>query len=457
MVNITTLPARAEGSELKIHFIDLKSSSVKGDAVLLESRGEYLLVDTGDKDESNTVVNYLKALGVTRLDVFVSHFHSDHFGELDDISGNFNIRNLYVGEQWIIKRAVDQGDAVTDKEYSSVKASMEKFYGEVGIKVKSNKGKYCQNFVEVKPGSAYGFGACRLDILPLPDFNLTDFTNDSSSDPGLTETRMEHYINNMSLAFKLTTQSGDKTIYYLSCGDAEVEEEKFLIDRGVDLKADIWKMNHHGTDTSNSAEFIKAVAPAHSVANHYVIEKEITRQNKIYKKCKVKLTETAETAKKTLYGLIRTRTTMETAEKYGEVYRTEFNGNVIFTVSEGSILQESESGFRMQDGKWYLYWNGQVVLPNSKGFITGFNGSLFKADKTGALKKGMFYYNKKRYYCYGSHNCATIGAGWIKYKGKKYYNPEYFPYLAMGWKKIDGKNYLFDENSGEFIRKQRTK
>ena len=48
-----------------------------------------------------------------------------------------------------------------------------------------------------------------------------------------------------------------------------------------------------------------------------------------------------------------------------------------------------------------------------------------------------------------------IGVGWIKYKGKKYYSLDYYPYLAMGWKKINDKNYLFDEKTAVFIRKQK--
>ncbi len=438
--------------EMKVHFIDLKSNAIKGDATLIESQGQYLLIDTGDKDNNDTVVNYLKDLGVTNLDVLVSHFHSDHFGELNDISNAFTIDHLYVGEEWIIERAVTQGDAASDKEYSSVSASKEKFFGDVGVRVKSQKGKYCRNFIELKPGDKFTIGAVTVETLGMPDFNLTDFSNDSSSDPGLTETRMEHYLNNMSLATRITCPSGAT---FLACGDAETQEEKWLVAQGYDLSADIWKMNHHGTDTSNSAAFVKAVSPKYSVANHYVIPKEITRQNKIYKKCKIEMKETATTAKKCLYGLIRTRIPMERAEKYGEVYRTEFNGDVLFTVADGKVTQSSVSGFRKSGKNWYLYWNDKVVKPNAKGFITGYNDTIFAADKNGALKKGMFSYKGKKWYCYGKHNDSVIGKGWIKYKGKKYYSLDYFPYLAMGWKKINDDNYLFDEKTAVFIRKQK--
>ncbi len=443
---------QAAEPEMTIHFIDLKSNAIKGDATLIESQGSYLLIDTGDKDDSNIVVNYLKEKGITNLDVYVSHFHSDHFGELNDISDNFTIDNLYVGESWIIDRALSQGNSSEDKEYASVYASREKFFGDVGVKVKSAKGKYCRHFTEVTPGYKFTVGAVTVETLGLPDFNLTDFKNDALSDPGLTETRMEHFLNNMSLCTRITAHSG---VTYMSCGDAETEEESWLVDNGYATSADIWKMNHHGTDTSNSAKFVKAIRAKHAVSNHYVIQKEIDRQNKIYKKLKLGMKETSASAKKSLYGLIRTRPILERAEKYGEVYRTEFNGGIDFTVTGGDITVNTVNGFKKQGGKWYLYYGGKVVKPNKKGFITGYNGTVFAADKKGALKKGMYKYKGKYYYCYGGHNDAVIGAGWIKYKGKKYYSLDYFPYLAMGWKKIKDENYLFDEKTAVFIRKQK--
>ena len=458
----TGVQSRVEAADgdLTIDVIDLKKNSVKGDAVLLQSGGEYLLIDTGDKDDSNTVVNYLKAKGVDHLSVYISHFHSDHFGELNDISDNFTIDTLYVPLASVtgdaVKDAESQiGSGITQEEYNSTKNSYDKFYGDVGIKVKSQKGKYCQNFVEVSAGHSFSLGSATVTTIGTPSFKFDDFENDSTNDPGLTETKMEHYLNNMSLCTRITVPSGGKTISYLSCGDAEVEEENWLIGSGATIKSDIWKMNHHGVDTSNSAKFCKAVAAKHAVADHYVLASEITRQNKIYKKCKISMKETATTAKKCLYGLIRTRIPMERAEKYGEVYRTEFNGDVTFSISNGAITESSVSGFRKSGGKWYLYWNGKVVKPNSKGFITGYNDSVFKADKKGVLKKGMYKYKGKVWYCYGAHNDSVVGAGWIKYKGKKYYSPEYFPYLAQGWKKIGTKNYLFDEKTGVFIRKQK--
>ena len=45
----------------------------------------------------------------------------------------------------------------------------------------------------------------------------------------------------------------------------ETESENEMLAKGYDLKADILKVGHHGSITSSSAAFIKAIAPKYSV------------------------------------------------------------------------------------------------------------------------------------------------------------------------------------------------
>ena len=74
-----TQEAEAAAPYLKITAIDYGGSgSVCGDATLLESAGQYLLIDTGDKDGSNTVIRYLKQRGARNLSLYISHYHVDH-------------------------------------------------------------------------------------------------------------------------------------------------------------------------------------------------------------------------------------------------------------------------------------------------------------------------------------------------------------------------------------------
>jgi competence protein ComEC len=67
--------------------------------------------------------------------------------------------------------------------------------------------------------------------------------------------------NNTSLISKLIY--GENEI--LLTGDSGIPVEEKLIASGVSLTADILKVGHHGSKTSTSEEFLRAVNPAYAV------------------------------------------------------------------------------------------------------------------------------------------------------------------------------------------------
>ncbi len=64
--------------------------------------------------------------------------------------------------------------------------------------------------------------------------------------------------NIVSAVFRLTY--GETR--FLFTGDAGHEIEEQLLDAGVDLRADVLKVGHHGSDTSTTQAFLDAVAPS---------------------------------------------------------------------------------------------------------------------------------------------------------------------------------------------------
>lgn len=425
---------------LQIYAIDLGSNAIKGDAVLLESQGEYLLIDTGEEDPKHHVIQFLQKQGVKKLSIYISHFHSDHAGELMNIinSGYFTIDKLYAADRDIIANAVkfsNSHSSVSAQETKQIQSVLNKYDG-LSSKI--------DGFTVVSAGSSFPLGSATVTTIGTPSFQVSDFKNDAKKDASLSETQLEHYMNNMSLCTLITTKQNGHTFQYLTCGDAEKEEENWLLKQKCSLKSNIFKMNHHGTDTSNTAAFLKQVQASYAFSTHYVNKAEIKRQNAIYKNYKL-TSQKASTAttKKSLYGLIRTYLPMKAAERYGEVYRTEFNGTIHFQIENGTLTQNSNTGFRTANGHTYLYVNN-TVQKGKNGFITGYCDSLFKVDHTGAIQKGFYTYQKKKYYCYGAHGMAMIGNGFYKVKGKTYYTAPYTCYAAIGWKQIDQKRYYFD-------------
>ena len=75
-----------------ISFIDIYGDST----LIIDSFNRCnILIDTGEFDDYNSVVNYMKGKNIRRLDyLIISHFHSDHYGESSDILEEFNVEKV---------------------------------------------------------------------------------------------------------------------------------------------------------------------------------------------------------------------------------------------------------------------------------------------------------------------------------------------------------------------------
>ena len=190
----------------------------QGDACLLAfPTGERVMIDTGPFDARDKLVAQLHALGVDRLDaVFVTHGHADHTGNLLTLVRRFDVPRVYYGGR-------------------------EKAYGEVLDRVR-RRGVPC---TRLALGDAFSFGDATLTVLsPLPDRTYDD-DNDASTV--------------LRLAY------GDTSA--LLAADATLQTEQYMLFRypRADLRADVLKVAHHGSDSSSSLRFLRAVSPALAV------------------------------------------------------------------------------------------------------------------------------------------------------------------------------------------------
>jgi competence protein ComEC len=71
-------------------------------------------------------------------------------------------------------------------------------------------------------------------------------------------------VNNDSVALRVTGPGG-KTILFT--GDMEEREEREILRAGIDVRADILKVAHHGSRTSSSTGFLLAVKPTLAIAS----------------------------------------------------------------------------------------------------------------------------------------------------------------------------------------------
>ena len=70
---------------------------VNGDSIIIKDRFDKcnIIIDTGEVDDYNTLVNYLNTNNIKRIDyLIITHYHSDHYGEANDVIKNFNVVNM---------------------------------------------------------------------------------------------------------------------------------------------------------------------------------------------------------------------------------------------------------------------------------------------------------------------------------------------------------------------------
>lgn len=193
--------------ELLVHFIDVG----QGDATLLQGPDFTVLIDAGRHDQ-NDVVPYLKSVNVKSIDLLIlTHPHADHIGQAVNV-----LKSFKVDEVWM------PGSEHTSRTYEEL----------LDIILESDV-----SYNEPRAGERYRIGS--LDIMVLhPDKLIGDLNEDS-------------------IAVK--AKYGD--VKFVFTGDAEKRSEETMVKSGRDLRADILHIGHHGSNTSSTQAFLKAVNP----------------------------------------------------------------------------------------------------------------------------------------------------------------------------------------------------
>ena len=209
----TGKPTTGVKGELSIHYVDVGQA----DCTILVSDGEALLIDAGNNNDEELVVEYFQELGVERLVYAIgTHSHEDHVGGLDSVIEHCDPEYVMLPEE----------DSTT-KTYRDVLTAIEE-----------------QDVELLRPviGDVYEFGEASFQILgPAP------VEKDSP--------------NGYSICLLVTF--GENR--FLFTGDAEAEEEEEMLALGVSLECDVFQAGHHGSSTSNTRDFLKAADPVYTV------------------------------------------------------------------------------------------------------------------------------------------------------------------------------------------------
>lgn len=204
--------------DVTVHFIDVG----QGDCILIDTGDNAVLIDSGETDSGRRIVDYLDSCGIRRLDyVIATHPHSDHIGGMADV-----LADMSVGQ--VVFPPLPDSSIPLSKVYSDMLDVIE----EKQIPV-----------YDAQPGERLRIGqGTYLDIIaPLHD----DYDN----------------LNDFSVATRLI--HGSNTFFFAA--DIERASENDILNSGAYIDSDVLKVAHHGSTSSSTAAFLKAVSPEYAV------------------------------------------------------------------------------------------------------------------------------------------------------------------------------------------------
>jgi len=251
--------------QLKIHFIDVGQA----DSILIQQGNASMLIDAGNNPDSSLVKNYISQQGITKLDYVVgTHPHEDHIGGLDYVINSFEIGKIYM-----------------PKATSSTKT-----FQDVVNAIKAKGMKATVPTV----GETFKIGAAKATILAPNSSSYED-------------------INNTSIVIKLTY--GNNT--FMLDGDAEDVSENEMLSKDLNVKADLWKLGHHGSSSSTTQNMLDKVDPKYAIIS---------------------------VGKANTYGHPTQSTMSKLKAKNISVYRTDENGTIVVTSDGKNITFNTKPG-----------------------------------------------------------------------------------------------------------------
>lgn len=208
-----------QDKNLEVDYLDVG----QGDAILIKtSAGQNILIDGGP---DNIIIERLSEnlpWWDKQIDLMIlTHPHDDHVNGLINVIKRFDVKKiLYTGVVHTSPSYLEWLELIKEKHISLY---------------------IIENQQIINLGED-----CKIEIL-YPFESLSG--------------QVVNNLNNSSIVMKLIYRNNS----FLFTGDIEAEIENFLLEKDLDLEADVFKAGHHGSDTSNTEEFLQAVQPAFAV------------------------------------------------------------------------------------------------------------------------------------------------------------------------------------------------
>lgn len=221
----------------------------KSDAIILTVDGETLVIDAGEAENGEDVLDYLKSCGIDNIKYFlITHFDNDHVGGAASVVSEISVQNV-----------ITPNYIRDSKNYNNFISA---------LKTKSIEPVTLINNMNIPLGNAV--------ISLYPSERTEPYSEDGDDN-----------------AFSIVSIAEYNGVRLLFAGDAESERIKELLNSGIKLDCDFIKVPHHGKkDGSESSELAEAVSAKYAVITDSSDEPASEKVLKAYKDLGTEVFET---------------------------------------------------------------------------------------------------------------------------------------------------------------------
>lgn len=248
---------------IKIHFLN----TIWSDAILLEKNNHFAFIDTGSLFYYPMVKKYLNDLNIKNIDfILLTHFHNDHYGNVQNIIEDFNVGKLYMKHYYGLDGTTSSGFASNDE------------YIENEFKNYNNIISSCKN---------NNTNIIFMDDLKKEDLEI-DFEKQIIEVYDIKNTLYELYSNPRSMFYNqkrfnenfncvgVFLKVKNNNIFLgadVTCSTTDIDELKDLSIKMINKiykkhninHIDLYKSCHHGGGSTNTLDFCALIKPSYTV------------------------------------------------------------------------------------------------------------------------------------------------------------------------------------------------
>lgn len=210
-------PVRTAAPEVTGEYKTTILKSGKADAIVLKTQNHTVVIDSGEKNDGDEIIDYLKSSGISEVDyLIITHYDKDHVGGAPELMSGVKINEIIVPDY------------------------------------EGNNSEY----------TAFTTALSSLELTPTRLTANMSFTLDDVLFELYPAQKPQYKEEDNDYSIVTSVTHGKNTFLY--AGDCETERLAELPDQ-MEMPHTFLKVPHHGVYCSGMDEFIKSVSPGYAV------------------------------------------------------------------------------------------------------------------------------------------------------------------------------------------------